>query len=134
MNMKHKQIMIYQQNHQTYNYLVKGNHITEREIKGLSQFLFIFLQKPLYEVCLVRIKEQVGHERSCICELRVSNLHLSSICLLGFGNVPRSQQFQFFMLLLNFIQYNFLAYYVSECCLTLDEKCYTVSLRGHVTF
>ena len=51
---------------QTQNYLVKGHdlHIAERDIKSSGQLLLVFPQKPLYEVCLVRIKEQVG-EKGC---------------------------------------------------------------------
>ena len=45
-------------------------YIVEREIKGSGQFLFVFLEKPLYEVCLIQIKEQVGEKRSTVCTHR----------------------------------------------------------------
>jgi hypothetical protein len=32
--------------------------IAEREIKWLGYIVFVFREKPLYEVCLVRLKEQ----------------------------------------------------------------------------
>ena len=42
---------------------MKGHHIySEREIKGLCELPK--LENPLYEVCLVRIKEQVDEKRS----------------------------------------------------------------------
>ena len=56
-----------QRNYQTYNYLVKGHHIAEREIKGSGLLLLVFLEKPLHEVCLIRIKEQVSGKRSTVC-------------------------------------------------------------------
>jgi hypothetical protein len=41
-------------------------YIAERETKGSGQLLFVFLEKPLYEVCLIRIKEQVDEKRSSL--------------------------------------------------------------------
>jgi hypothetical protein len=38
----------------------------KRETKGSGQLLFVFLEKPLYEVCLIRIKEQVDEKRSSL--------------------------------------------------------------------
>jgi hypothetical protein len=45
-------------------------YIAEREIKGSGELFFVFLEKPLYEVCLIRIKEQVGEKRSTVCTHR----------------------------------------------------------------
>jgi len=35
--------------------------------------LFVFLEKAQYEVCLIRIKEQVGEKRSAICTHRYAD-------------------------------------------------------------
>jgi hypothetical protein len=35
-------------------------------MKGSDYFLFLFLEKLMYEVCLVRIKEQVGVKRNTV--------------------------------------------------------------------
>jgi hypothetical protein len=40
--------------------------MAEREIKGSGWLLFVVLEKPLYEVCLIRIKEHVGEKRSTV--------------------------------------------------------------------
>jgi hypothetical protein len=54
---------------------VKGHHIySEREIKGLCELPK--LENPLYEVCLVRIKEQVDEKRS------TAVTHRNADCLL----------------------------------------------------
>jgi hypothetical protein len=41
-------------------------YIAERETKGSGQLLFVFLEKPLYEVYLIRINEQVDEKRSSL--------------------------------------------------------------------
>jgi len=45
----------------------RTSSITEREIKGLGYVLSVCLVKPLYEVCLRRIRKQVGENRSTVC-------------------------------------------------------------------
>ena len=45
-------------------YLKDITDIAERQIKGPGYRLFGYLEKPLYEVCFIRIKEQVGEKRS----------------------------------------------------------------------
>ena len=35
-------------------------------MKGSDYFLFLFLERLMYEVCLVRIKEQVGVKRNIV--------------------------------------------------------------------
>jgi hypothetical protein len=48
-------------------FLVKEHHLyREREIKGSGSLLFVFLEKPLVDICLVRIKEQVAEKRNTI--------------------------------------------------------------------
>jgi len=37
------------------------------KLKLSGWLLFVFLEKPWYEVCLIRIKEQVGCKRSTVC-------------------------------------------------------------------
>ena len=41
-------------------------YIEEMEIKGSVYLLFVFLEKPMYEVCLIRIKNQVREKKSTI--------------------------------------------------------------------
>ena len=36
------------------------------KLKNRGSFLFSFLQKPVYEICLVRIKKQVGEKGSTV--------------------------------------------------------------------
>jgi hypothetical protein len=36
------------------------------KLKDQASFFSFFLEKPLYEVCLIRIKEQVGEKRSTV--------------------------------------------------------------------
>ena len=36
------------------------------KLKDRASFFSFFLEKPLYEVCLIRIKEQVGEKRSTV--------------------------------------------------------------------
>ena len=45
----------------------RTSSITEREIKGSCYVLSVCLVKPLYEVCLRRIRKQVGENRSTVC-------------------------------------------------------------------
>jgi hypothetical protein len=54
-------------------------YIEEREIKGSGSLLFDFLEKPLYEVCLIRIKEQVSKKRSTVCTHRYANCLLKNM-------------------------------------------------------
>ena len=42
-------------------------------------WLLFFLEKPLYEVCLVRIKEQVDKKRSTVCTHRYADCLLKSM-------------------------------------------------------
>ena len=74
-----------QHNHQSWNYLVKGHHIAEREVKGSDWLLFVFLEKPLYEVCLIRIKEFVGEKRTTVCTHRYAD------CLLKNTSIKHSK-------------------------------------------
>jgi len=53
----------------------------EIEIKGLCQLLFVFLEKPLYEICLIRINERTGKKSSSVgtqmntdCLLKTKNM------------------------------------------------------------
>ena len=47
------------------------------KLKDRSDYLpFVSLDKPLYEVCLIRIKEQVSEKRSTVCT------HGNAECLL----------------------------------------------------
>ena len=41
-------------------------YITENEIRGQGQLLFVFLEKSLYEVNIIRINEQVDEKRSTV--------------------------------------------------------------------
>jgi hypothetical protein len=50
-------------------------YITECEIKGSGNLLFVFIEKLLYEVCLIRIKKQVVEKRSTV------GIHRSVDCL-----------------------------------------------------
>ena len=45
-------------------YLKDITDVAERQIKGPGYRLFGYLEKPLYEVCFIRMKEQVGEKRS----------------------------------------------------------------------
>ena len=47
-------------------------------IKGSGQFFFVFLAKPLYEVCLIRIKKQVAEKRSTVCTHRYADCLLKN--------------------------------------------------------
>jgi hypothetical protein len=42
------------------------------KLKDRASF-FSFFEKPLYEVCLIRIKEQVGERRSTVCTHRYAD-------------------------------------------------------------
>ena len=42
------------------------------KLKDRASFFSIF-EKPLYEVCLIRIKEQVGERRSTVCTHRYAD-------------------------------------------------------------
>jgi hypothetical protein len=53
--------------------------MAEREIKGSGWLLFVVLEKPLYEVCLIRIKEHVGEKRSTVCAHRYADCLLKNI-------------------------------------------------------
>ena len=70
---------IYAINEITNSKIIQRNdiiYIQERDIKGSGQFLFVFLEKSLYNVCLIRLKEQVGEKKSTICS------HKYAECLL----------------------------------------------------
>ena len=49
-------------------------YIAEHEVKGSGYLLFVVLEKPLYEVCLVRIKEQVHKKGSTVATHRNTDL------------------------------------------------------------
>jgi hypothetical protein len=38
-----------------------------------GQFIFVFLEKPLYEVCFIWIKEQVGEKMGTVCTHRCAD-------------------------------------------------------------
>ena len=65
-----------QRNHQTQNYPSIQRNV---KLKGLGQVLFVLLEKPLYEVCLVRIKKQVGEKRSTVCTHRYADCLLENM-------------------------------------------------------
>ena len=46
------------------------------KLKDRASFFSFILEKPLYEICLMRIKEQVGEKRSTAC------IHRFADCLL----------------------------------------------------
>jgi len=50
---------------------------------GLASFRF--LEKPLYEVCLIRIKEKVGEKRSTFCAHRYAD------CLLKYTFIKQNK-------------------------------------------
>jgi hypothetical protein len=54
----------------------KNSNSTKKFFKGSGWLLFVVLEKPLYEVCLIRIKEHVGEKRSTVCA------HMHADCLL----------------------------------------------------
>jgi hypothetical protein len=49
-------------------------------LKDRASFFFVFLEKPLglYEVCLIRIQEQVGEKRSTVCSHRYADYLLKN--------------------------------------------------------
>jgi hypothetical protein len=53
--------------------------MAEREIKGSGWLLFVVLEKPLYEICLIRIKEHVGEKRGTVCAHRYADCLLKNI-------------------------------------------------------
>ena len=65
-----------QRNYQTSNYPSIQRNV---KLKGLDQLLFVLLEKPQYEVCLVRIKEQVGEKRSTVCTYRYADCLLKNM-------------------------------------------------------
>ena len=54
------------------------NERTQRNVK-LKQLLFVFLEKSLCDVCLIRIKEQVGGKRICTHRYEDSLLKITAI-------------------------------------------------------
>ena len=65
-----------QRNHKTQSYSSIQRNV---KLKGLGQLLFVLLEKPLYEVCLVRIKEQVGERRCIVCTHRYADCLLKNM-------------------------------------------------------
>ena len=55
------------------------------KLKDRASFFSFFLEKPLYEVCLIRIKEQVGEKRSTVCT------HKYADCLLKNTSTKHNQ-------------------------------------------
>jgi len=55
-------------------------YIAERVINGLGYLLFVLPVKPIYEVCLVRIKEQVGERKNTVCTHRYASGSLYITC------------------------------------------------------
>ena len=52
--------------------------LAEYGIKGSDKLLFVFLENPLCEVCLIRIKEQVDEERNTVCTHRYADCLLKN--------------------------------------------------------
>ena len=73
-----------QRNHQTIHLY------SEREIKALGSLLFVLLEKPLFKVCLVRIKEQVGDRRSTVCTHRYADCLLKNMSTNKFLDYSKS--------------------------------------------
>jgi hypothetical protein len=55
------------------------------KLKDRASFFSFFLEKPLYEVCLIRIKEQVSEKRSTVCT------HKYADCLLKNTSTKHNQ-------------------------------------------
>jgi hypothetical protein len=49
------------------------------KLKDRASFFSFFLE-PLYEICLIRIKEQVGEKMSTICTYRYADCLLKNTC------------------------------------------------------
>ena len=65
-------------------------YIAGRVIKRLGQLLFVFLEKPLYKVCLIRIKEQVRNRRSTVCTHRYADCLLKNMSTNKFLDYSKS--------------------------------------------
>ena len=49
------------------------------KLKDRAGFFCFFLEKPLYEKCLIRMKEQVGEKRSTVCTHRYADCLLKNV-------------------------------------------------------
>lgn len=64
-------------------------YIAEREIKWSEKLIFVFLEKPLYEDCLARIKEQIGEKRSTV------GIHRNGNCLLKGRDISKQEMLMY---------------------------------------